>query len=464
MQSVLFISEEKLQSYPKINHHYTWIPCHFSELTFETLSKLWYDHKPVAIYSYGNLKGLNILSTIYQVRKKWIHLDNLPEEIDVIPNVYSAIFKHKYEDNHPLMSIITTSYKSKHKILRPLRSLQSQSYPDWEWIIWDDSDGDENFNQLVEMQKKDLRIRVYKGSHNSGYIGEVKRLAASVAYGKFIVEVDHDDDLHPDMLKWIYEASIEYPDAQFFYTDCAELEEDTYIPATYGDFFGLGYCVHLNIWSDFHKCYLSSAIAPPPNAVSLSHIVGVPNHVRCWKTEFYEKIGKHNPWLSVADDYELLLRSFIGGKWCHIRKCAYYQYRNRDGNFTFIRNSLIQHNTYHSYRNYYPLLPHDIPYTNSPQWKIDEPIVKSNYDYVPIEDRYEKVIVFVRDCNSQEVIEELKSCDHIYIVGKLPDSIPPEYYRKISWWNLGSDDVNDKIRFAQKFLNKWPKGEFIIKC
>ena len=51
-----------------------------------------------------------------------------------------------------------------------------------------------------------------------------------------------------------------------------------------------------------------------------------PNHVRCWKTDFYHKIGGHVQELSVLDDMELLVRTFLYGKMTKIEKVLYIQH------------------------------------------------------------------------------------------------------------------------------------------
>ena len=61
-------------------------------------------------------------------------------------------------------------------------------------------------------------------------------------------------------------------------------------------------------------------ITPDINALSIRHIVAEPNHVRCWKKEFYHKIGGHNIELSVLDDMDLLIRTFYMVKMCKIPK------------------------------------------------------------------------------------------------------------------------------------------------
>ena len=63
---------------------------------------------------------------------------------------------------------------------------------------------------------------------------------------------------------------------------------------------------------------------------TIRYIVGVPNHFRCWERNFYFEIGGHNQSQRIADDYELLVRSFLKTKFTHIECCCYAQ--RFDGN------------------------------------------------------------------------------------------------------------------------------------
>ncbi len=452
MQYILFISNEKPDFYPEIDKHYTWYPIH-KNLNFEEFSKIWHEINPLAVYTY-NISNFDYLKLIFNIRKRWIHLNNLPQKIDVIPCVFSAMLKHQYDDDNPLLSVITTTFHSKEKILRPLRTLKNQTYTNWEWIIWDDSKDDETYKQLLEMQKTDLRIRIYKAPSHSGVIGEMKRIASGVAYGKYLVELDHDDEIHPELFKWILDASKQYKDAEFFYTDSAQLYEETLNTHSYGDFFGYGYAAHEYVWSKMHNKWVISTIVAPPNPITLRHLVGMPNHIRVWKTEFYDKIGKHNPLLSVSDDYELLVKSYLNGKWCHIRNCGYYQYRNKDGNFTFIRNSLIQHNVKQIYEFYKQKLPQPKKdHIFQPFWKYDEEFYsKTHYVYDP--NNYDYSIILIDP--TKEILQKainLNVKKQICIVGKLP-TFDLSIYDKLNirYWDLKSDKYEDKVRYAKKMM------------
>jgi glycosyltransferase involved in cell wall biosynthesis len=458
MQNIFFISSEKPQTYPVINANYTWYPIH-NKLTFEEFSELWHKKQPYAIYSYGDMTPWNYLPRIFNVRKRWVQLKSLPKELDVISNVFSAMMGHEYDSDHPLISVITSTFHSKEKILRPWNSLKSQTYTNWEWVVWDDSKDNLTYGDLLEMKKKDLRMRVYKAPEPCGSIGEMKRLAAGVSYGSFIVELDHDDELHPELFQWIIDASKKYVEADFFYCNAAELFEGTLKSHSYGDFFAYGYGSNMNVWSEKFDKWITEIDNGPANPVTLRHLIGLPNHVRAWRTSFYDKIGKHNPRLIVSDDYDLLIRSYIHGKWCHIKKCGYYQYRNADGNFTFIRNSLIQHNVKYLYNYYKSQLP-PIPdgHTFQPFWKSDHgqyPI--THLTYHPSTHKYSIIMLDA----SKEKIENIMNIGisfHIYIVGPCPE-IPVEWRKNVSWWCLGTEDREEKIRYIKRGI---ATGEVVV--
>ena len=456
--SLFFISPDKPEIYPIIDKHYEWYHIH-NALTFEAFSELVHKYRPYGIYTYGDISNWNYLPNIFSIRKKWVHLETLPRELDVTTNVFSSILKHKYDSDNPLISVITTTFHSKEKIKRPLNSLKSQSYTNWEWVIWDDSKDNLTYGDLLEIKKTDLRIRVYKAPEHSGVIGEMKRLAAGVSYGSFILELDHDDELHPDLLKWIIEASVKYKEADFFYCHTAELYENTLISRSYGDFFAYGYGANVNIWSDIYNRWITQTITAVPNPVTLRHLVGLPNHVRVWRTAFYDKIGKHNPRLSVSDDYDLLVKSYLGGKWCLIQECAYYQYINESGNFTNIRNSLIQHNVFHLHNFYKHLLP-EVPVNHKfqPFWIDDgQEFPKIHFTYDPNPHEYSIIML---EPTKEKIINilNISASIHIYIIGNCPD-IPIEIRKKVSWWDLGTNDIAQKIRYAKLAL---VRGETVL--
>lgn len=322
------------------------------------LKQLLQKHRPGVLVSIGwtpeKFPFLGGLSAQYRFR--WINISKIDEltEGNLYTCWYNYIFSHQvktltdpeYKKNNILISVYTTSYKSKHRILRPERSLYKQTYDNWEWVIFDDSDEEENWELLKKIQQKDERIRIYKSNKNSGVIGEVKHQAAGLCRGDLLVEIDHDDDLHPELFQWLIDARREFPKAGFFFTDCCELYETGH-PCGYPGEWGFGYAHHFGEIIDNPvtggKNWQWSERSPDINAQTIRHIIGVPNHVRAWTREAYHSLGGYNAYLPIVDDYELLIRTFLKYDMVHIPKTGYYQYRNTgNSNFTVIRNAEIQ--------------------------------------------------------------------------------------------------------------------------
>lgn len=72
------------------------------------------------------------------------------------------------------------------------------------------------------------------------------------------------------------------------------------------------------------------ALTAQVNAVSVRGIHALPNHVRCWKKEFYHRIGGHNIDLSVLDDMDILIRTFLNGKMTLVDKVLYIQHEGEN--------------------------------------------------------------------------------------------------------------------------------------
>jgi glycosyltransferase involved in cell wall biosynthesis len=330
---------------PVLDQHYQWVPVATSSIAaFAQLSEVLRRQQPVVIVSVGSTPpSLALLPFTY--RQRWLEFANLTD-IDPwgLVNCYVLGTLRKREDAPPLFSFITSTYQSGDRLARPHRSLQAQTHREWEWIVWDDSPSghEECWQRLLRYQADDIRISAYRAPQHCGFIGEMKRRAAALAQGDWLVELDHDDDLHPSLLQWCVEALSKAPDVDFICSDYVMLSEENGESQTFGDHYAYGYGANVYQWSRGRWEIMMPT--PVPNPETVRHLVGLPNHVRIWRRSFYEQIGRHNPLLPVADDYDLLVRSFLHGKWLRLAAPLYYQYNNTAGNnFTYLRNSLIQH-------------------------------------------------------------------------------------------------------------------------
>ncbi|MCX8170199.1 MAG: hypothetical protein N3D72_03820, partial [Candidatus Methanomethyliaceae archaeon] len=99
-----------------------------------------------------------------------------------------------------------------------------------------------------------------------------------------------------------------------------------------------------------------SGNAPHINSKTIRHIISAPNHLRAWRKSFYESIGGHNQELHVADDYELVVRTFLKTSMVHVPKLCYIQYV---GHSAQIRRNRDIHRHVRAIRDFYDELIHE---------------------------------------------------------------------------------------------------------
>jgi len=219
-------------------------------------------------------------------------------------------------------------------------SLKHQTYHNWEWVIWDDSDDEGMTAAMVQAHANlDHRINLIPSPRHSGIIGEIKYNACALSRGAILVELDHDDELTPDALRVVVAAYNKYPEAGFYYTDFAEVDPHLK-PVGYPGGFGFGLGTYRKEMFRGHELYVANAPGISPKTIR--HLVAAPNHLRAWRRDTYFKIGGHNRQLHVADDFEILLRTFLGTRMVHIPRLGYIQYHDEGQNTQRLRNKEIQ--------------------------------------------------------------------------------------------------------------------------
>jgi glycosyltransferase involved in cell wall biosynthesis len=262
-----------------------------------------------------------------------------PDNILANDIVCQATFRN-CQNLQPKFSIFTPTFNTGERIYRTYESLKKQTFDDWEWVIIDDSPNDETWGILQEISKNDFRVKVHKiYPLSEGNIGLVKHRVASLCSGEWLVELDHDDTLISTCLQELHNASLKHPNAGFMYSDVCELYEDgemkTYDHDYSGNWyarpdnhFDFGYAGHSYVEVD-GKTYINHHY-PDINPLSIRFNISMPNHVRVWKKEVYDKIGGHNINTPIADDYELIVRTFLNTEMVHIKKMLYLQWNNRN--------------------------------------------------------------------------------------------------------------------------------------
>ena len=286
---------------------------------------------------------INIVGRILPSRmcSRWIHKKSITDIKEFNENVNYCYINNtiiKREKTRPIFSIFTSCYNSYKKLERAYNGLKSQTLIDWEWVILDDSPDDEHF-KFLKKTLIDKRIRLYKRDKNSGNIGNVKNEAISLCRGKYVLELDHDDEITSNLLADSIKIFNLDPEIGFIYSDFINIYDDD-TNFFYSDFISLGYGGYYtqkinNKWRNIY-------ITPNINNITMSYLVSMPNHPRIWRRNLLNQLDNYSENLPICDDFEILLRTCINCKIVKLCDTTYTQYmNNNNNNFSLIRNGEI---------------------------------------------------------------------------------------------------------------------------
>lgn len=335
------------------------------------------DVDPDAIVTVGGIEEqqVHLMCAPLDIRRRWVHFKEAPNNLGDI--AYNVAMNYILNTSIPKVSFFTPAYNTPlNRLWRLYESIKAQTNHDWEWVIVNDSPKNKKLSKELKMiSTLDSRVRVFTFNESSGgVIGDVKYKAASLCRGELLAEVDHDDELEIRCCQYLIEASETHPECGFFYTDCVELDVwGNSMKYPKGFAFGYG--------SYRKEGKFDVSICVGVNPKTIRHIVGVPNHIRAWRREVYHAVGGHNRRLSIADDYELIVRTFLHTRFCHIQALGYIQYiyNNDTGQNTHdatrgdiqrrVRSIMLHYNHDISLRFYY-LGVEDWAYKENPNYPL----------------------------------------------------------------------------------------------
>lgn len=128
-------------------------------------------------------------------------------------------------NDYGLVSIITPNWNCAEYVEETIRSVQAQTYQNWEMIIVDDCSTDESYNVIEYLAQKDGRIRLLKNPKNSG-AAVSRNYALREAKGRWIAYLDSDDIWVPEKLEKQLRFMTENGYA-FSYTEYKEIDNDS---------------------------------------------------------------------------------------------------------------------------------------------------------------------------------------------------------------------------------------------
>lgn len=124
-----------------------------------------------------------------------------------------------------LVSIIMPSYNCGEYVEETIRSVQAQTYQNWEIIFMDDCSTDDTIRLVSELREKDSRIRLFQNKFNSG-AAVSRNNALREAKGRWIAFLDSDDLWEPTKL----EKQVKFMEGNgyaYTYTNYVEIDGES---------------------------------------------------------------------------------------------------------------------------------------------------------------------------------------------------------------------------------------------
>ena len=202
---------------------------------------------------------------------------------------------------NPMISVIMPLYNAPVKWLDlAVRSIQRQSYENWELCLVDDGSTDRRALDYIQKHlANDSRLKLYRSEKNEGISAASNRGLAEAA-GDYAALVDQDDELPPDAFFWMVKSINEHPDGVLFYSDeCKILDRIEPQPQEF---------------------YLKPDWSPE---LMINHMYT--GHLSLYKINSVVEIGGFRSRYDYSQDYDLAIRvSESTEKIYHVERILYY--------------------------------------------------------------------------------------------------------------------------------------------
>ncbi len=118
------------------------------------------------------------------------------------------------KEQMPTISVVIPAYNADRTILETIKSVQQQTFSDFEIIVIDDGSEDQTLKVLSQVE--DPRLKIY--SYNNSGPSVARNLGISHSTGEYITFIDADDLWTPDKLEAQLAALQNHPEAGVAYS------------------------------------------------------------------------------------------------------------------------------------------------------------------------------------------------------------------------------------------------------
>ena len=115
------------------------------------------------------------------------------------------------DSDQPLVSFVIAVYNDERHLPRAVKSVQAQTYKNWELVIVDDGSTDGTLLLARRLAEGNCQIRVIAAEH--GGPAHARNVGLREARGEWIAILDSDDYAHPDRIERQLEFARAHPEA-----------------------------------------------------------------------------------------------------------------------------------------------------------------------------------------------------------------------------------------------------------
>lgn len=241
-----------------------------------------------------------------------------------------------------MFSIIIPFHKKNKFISEAIASVREQTLQDYEIILVPNGEVLKETKFIESLAGDKIRICP---CDETGKVGKVKSFGCKQAKGDYLVELDYDDLLTPDCLEKL-QIEIDKDKPDFLFSNFCQVNLDGETDQLWSNYYGWEYRDY-----NYKGKILKETLSPEFTPQNISRIWFNANHIRVWKKEFYDRIGGHDESMTISDDHDLVLRSYLKGKCRHIDDTLYI-YRVHENNTTWLLNAEIQETMWLTYDRY----------------------------------------------------------------------------------------------------------------
>jgi GT2 family glycosyltransferase len=190
----------------------------------------------------------------------------------------------------PTISVVVPAYNGERTILETIKSIQQQTFSDFELIVINDGSTDRTLEPLATVE--DPRLKVF--SYENGGLPVARNRGIARSTGEFITFIDADDLWTPDKLELQLAALQQHPEAGVAYSWTLVMDEK-------GEGFYPGKSVSFE-GNVYPQLLLSNFIASGSNVML--------------RREAIASVGEFDPTLRSCEDWDYWLR--VAARWSFV--------------------------------------------------------------------------------------------------------------------------------------------------